>query len=73
MKEYGFHFIKKDAAPEGVTNCMNFNSWRDIEQAKDSAKMFLSMMRGNYKRVDIYTQKGSMWIDTGEFVELSDI
>lgn len=73
MKEYGFLFLAKEDAQAAQPNCMNFNTWRDIEQAKSSAKMYLTMMQGNYKRVDIYVQKGTMWVFTGEFVELSDI
>lgn len=73
MKEYGFLFIRKEEAPESQQNCMNFNRWADIEQAKCSAKMYLSMMRGNYKRVDIYTKKDTMWVFSGEFIEVSEL
>jgi len=73
MKEYGFLFLRKENAPEGQMNCFNINQWRDMEQAKQSARMFLGMMRADYTKVCIYVKKGTMWVDSGEFVEVSDL
>lgn len=73
MKEYMFHYIKNDDAPESVKSSMNQNHWADDAQAIQSARAFLTMMRESYKRIDIYTKKGTMWQETGLFVELSDI
>lgn len=73
MKEYGFLFIRKENAPEGQKNCINFNNWSDMEQAKGAAKMYLGMMRADYKRVSIFVKKDTMWVDSGEFVEFSDL
>ena len=73
MKDYLFHFIKNDDAPAEVKTSMNENHWADDAQALQSARMYLGMMRGNYKRVDVYVKKGTMWQDSGLFVELSDL
>lgn len=73
MREYAFLFIRKESAPAEQKNCMTVNSWRDMEQAKQSARMFLGMMRADYQRVSIFVQKNTMWVDSGEFVEVSDI
>lgn len=73
MKEYLFHYIKKEDAPESVKSSINQNHWADDEQAVSTAKAFLAMMSHSYKRVDIYTKKGAMWQESGLFVELSDI
>lgn len=73
MKEFGFLFHRKENAQEGQRNCMNFNNWSDMEQAKGAAKMYLGMMRADYKRVSIFVKKDTMWLDSGEFVELSDL
>lgn len=73
MKSYLFHFIKQDNAPADVKSSMNENNWSDDEQAKQTARAYLAMMQGNYKRVDIYVKKGTMWQDSGLFVELSDL
>lgn len=73
MKDYLFHYIKRDDAPEGVKSSMNQAHWADDAQATESAKNYLAMMKGSYKRIDIYVQKGTMWQESGLFVELSDI
>lgn len=73
MREYAFLFVRKESAPEGQKNCMTFNHWKDMEQAKQSARLFLGMMQADYAKVCIYIQKGTMWVDSGEFVEVSEI
>lgn len=73
MREYAFLFIRKENAPVEQKNCMTFNNWKDMEQAKQSARMFLGMMRADYQKVSIYVQKGTMWVDSGEFVEVSEL
>lgn len=73
MKNYLFHYIKKDDAPDTVKSSMNQNQWVDDEKAVQSAKNYLAMMQGYYKRIDIYVQKGTMWQESGLFVELSDL
>lgn len=73
MREYAFLFVRKETAPEGQKNCMTFNHWKDMEQAKQSARLFLGMMQADYAKVCIYIQKGTMWVDSGEFVEVSEI
>lgn len=73
MKEYAFLFIRKESAPDSQKNCMTVNSWRDMDQAKASARMYLGMMRADYQRVSIYIKKDTMWVDSGEFVESAEL
>lgn len=73
MKEYALLFRRRETAAENQKNCMTFNHWRDIEQARESARLFLGMMQSDYARVDIYIQKGTMWVDSGEFVEWTEV
>lgn len=73
MKNYLFHYIKREEAPESVKSSMNQNHWADDEQAVSAAKNYLAMMKESYKRIDIYVQKGTMWQESGLFVELSDL
>lgn len=73
MKEYAFHFLRKENAPEQQKNCMVMNNWADIEQAKSSAQMYLGMMRSDYKRVSIYVKRNNMWVDSGVFVDETDL
>lgn len=73
MREYAFLFIRKENAPVGQKNCMTFNNWKDMEQAKQSARAYLGMMRADYQKVCIYVLKGTMWVDSGEFIEVSEI
>lgn len=73
MKDYLFHYIKQDDAPISVKSSMNTAHWADDDQAWQSAKNYLAMMQSNYRRIDIYVKKGTMWQETGLFVELSDI
>lgn len=73
MKNYLFHYIKREDAPESVKSSMNQNHWADDEQAISAATNYLAMMKESYKRIDIYVQKGTMWQESGLFVELSDL
>lgn len=73
MKDYLFHYIKQDDAPSSVKSSMNTAHWSDDEQAVQSAKNYLAMMQANYRRIDIYVKKGTMWQETGLFIELSDL
>ena len=52
---------------------MTVNHWRDIEQAKQSARMYLGMMRADYRKVCIYVMVGTMWVDSGEFIESAEL
>lgn len=73
MKEYAFLFIRKENAPAEQKNCITVNHWRDIEQAKQSARMYLGMMRADYRKVCIYVMIGTMWVDSGEFIESAEL